>query len=140
MNLYQLTIAVMAIAVAQALTILLTIGREREIKKMRELITEQRIYIAEMRAWINGRMQSAQSRIKPDRGPVREPKAEDKKAQSPELKPKELTDSIQPRTTNETEEDATKRLNKATSWLNEDADKAREIVAVFQRAPRDKIG
>jgi len=140
MNLYQLTIAVMAIAVAQALTILLTIGREREIKKMRELITEQRIYIAEMRAWINGRMQSAQPRIKPDRGSVREPKAEDKKGQSPELKPKELTDGIQPRTTNETEEDATKRLNKATSWLNEDADKAREIVAVFQRAPRDKIG
>src|SRR5450759_4243180 len=67
----NLVIAVIAIAVVQALTILLTIGREREIKRLRELVAEQRILIVEIRAWLTGRMQSAETRrIKPDREPI----------------------------------------------------------------------
>jgi hypothetical protein len=56
-----LVIAVIAIAVAQALTILLTIGREREIKRLRGLVAEQRILIVEMRAWLTGRMHSTKT-------------------------------------------------------------------------------
>ena len=38
-----LVIAVIAIAVAQALIVLLTIGRDREIKQLRERIAKQQI-------------------------------------------------------------------------------------------------
>jgi hypothetical protein len=170
MSPFQLTIAVVALAFAQALTILLTIGREREIKQLRELITEQRILIAQMRAWMSGRMQSAQPRrIKADREPMRESKAppvksptevetredttkglttakptqepiaENKKAQKPEIKLKDLHDTVKPRTPeDETKEDATKRLTKVTDWLKDDAAKAREIVAARHGKPPDQ--
>jgi hypothetical protein len=169
MSPFQLTIAVVALAFAQALTILLTIGREREIKQLRELITEQRILIAQMRAWMSGRMQSAQPRrIKADREPMRESKAPpvkppnqvetredttkglttakptqepiaEKKAQKPEIKLKDLHDTVKPRTPeDETKEDATKRLTKVTDWLKEDVAKAREIVAARHGKPPDQ--
>ena len=134
MNLYYLTIAVMVLAVAQVLTIFLTIGRDREIKQLRELIIEQRIHIAELRAWINGRMQSTQPRRikKPDPEPAPEPTA-----QAP---PKQPPTSMQ-RITNEpeAEEDASKRMTKVIRWFKEDVDKAREIVAARQGKPLDKI-
>ena len=68
----NLTIAVIAIAVAQALTILLTIGRDREIKKLRELVTQQRLFISEIKGWLlRERIELAQPRrIKPDRRPI----------------------------------------------------------------------
>jgi hypothetical protein len=169
MNPFQLTIAVVALAFAQALTILLTIGREREIKQLRELITEQRTLIAQMRAWMSGRMQSAQPRrMKADREPMRESKAPpvkpptqvetredttkglttakptqepiaEKKAQKPEIKLKDLHDTVKPRTPeDETKEDATKRLTKVTDWLKDDAAKAREIVAARHGKPPDQ--
>jgi uncharacterized coiled-coil protein SlyX len=169
MSPFQLTIAVVALAFAQALTILLTIGREREIKQLRELITEQRMLIAQMRAWMSGRMQSAQPRrIKADREPMRESKAPpvkpptqvetredttkglttakptqepiaEKKAQKPEIKLKDLHDTVKPRTPeDETKEDATKRLTKVTDWLKEDVAKAREIVAARHGKPPDQ--
>jgi hypothetical protein len=169
MNPFQLTIAVVALAFAQALTILLTIGREREIKQLRELITEQRTLIAQMRAWMSGRMQSAQPRrMKADREPMRESKAPpvkpptqvetredttkglttakptqepiaEKKAQKPEIKLKDLHDTVKPRTPeDETKEDATKRLTKVTDWLKEDVAKAREIVAARHGKPPDQ--
>ena len=59
----NLTIAVIAIAVAQALTILLTIGRDREIKKLRELVTQQRLCISEIKGWLlRDRIEPAQPR------------------------------------------------------------------------------
>ena len=107
-----LVIAVIAIAVAQALTILLTIGREREIKRLRGLVAEQRILIVEMRAWLTGRMQSTQPRrIKPDREPI----ADDMRVPEPAMTPKDLPDTIRPRAT----EDELKRATKAIDWLNE---------------------
>ena len=80
----NLTIAVIAIAVAQALTILLTIGRDREIKKLRELVTQQRLFISEIKGWLlRERIELAQPRrMKPDRNPTRE---------APEIKVPEIT-------------------------------------------------
>ena len=131
MNLDYLTIAVIVLAVAQVLTILLTIGRDREIKQLRELVTEQRIHIAELKAWISGRMQGAQPRRikKPDREPI------------PELTVQEAPKEQRQQPTNEpeTEEDASRRMTKVIRWFKEDADKAREIVAARQAKPLDKI-
>jgi hypothetical protein len=135
MNLYYLTIAVMVLAVAQVLTIFLTIGRDREIKQLRELITEQRIHIAELRAWISGRMQSAQSRRikKPDREPAPEPTMHEPAKQPPPI------NTQQPTNETETEEDASKRMTKVIRWFKEDVDKAREVVAARQGKSMDKI-
>ena len=104
MNLYYLTIAVIVLAVAQVLTILLIIVRDREIKQVRELITEERIHIAELRAWISGRMQSGQPRRikKADREPIPEPMVKGP--------PKEAPGNTQQATPEpETEEDASKQ-------------------------------
>jgi hypothetical protein len=140
----NLTIAVIAIAVAQALTILLTIGREREIKKLRELVTQQRIFISEIKGWLTReRIELAQPRrIKPDREPIREPMADEIKVReikAPEIKvpesaitPKDLSDTIRPSPT----EDELKRATKAFKWFKEDANEPREIVAGLKgRAP-----
>jgi hypothetical protein len=112
-----LVIAVIAIAVAQALTILLTIGREREIKRLRGLVAEQRILIVEIRAWLTGRMQSAQPRrIKPDREPIadmRVPEPAMTRVPEPAITPKDLPDTIR------TTEEETARVMKAVNWLNE---------------------
>jgi hypothetical protein len=134
MNLYYLTVAVVVLAIAQVLTLLLTVGRDREIKQLRELVTEQRIHIAELRAWISGRMQGAQPRRikKLGRGPAPEPTVQGR--------PEELrADTQQPANEPETEEDASRRMTKVIRWFKEDADKAREIVAARQGKPLDKI-
>ena len=82
----NLAIAVIAIAIAQALTILLIIGREREIKKLRELVTQQWIFISEIKGWLmRERIEPAQPRrMKSDR----EPMADEIKA--PEIKIPEI--------------------------------------------------
>jgi hypothetical protein len=118
---------------------------------------------------MSGRMQSPQPRrIKADREPMRESKAPpvkpptqvetredttkglttakptqepiaEKKAQKPEIKLKDLHDTVKPRTPeDETKEDATKRLTKVTDWLKEDVAKAREIVAARHGKPPDQ--
>src|SRR3569832_300657 len=134
MNLYYLTIAVIVLALAQVLTILLIIVRDREIKQVRELITEERIHIAELRAWISGRMQSGQSRRikKPDREPVPEPRLKE-----PPKRPPGHTQQATPEA--ETEEEASKRMTKVIRWFKEDVDKAREVVAARQGKPPEKM-
>jgi hypothetical protein len=126
----NLTIAVIVIAVAQALTILLAIALEREIKRLRELVTEyRRIQIAEIKARLAKRIQSAQPRrIKPDREPIREPIADHMRVPAPAITPKDLPDTIRPSTA----EDELKRATKAINWLKGDVDKARAIVAAQQ--------
>ena len=188
----NLTIAVIAIAVAQALTILLTIGRDREIKKLRELVTQQRLFISEIKGWLlRERIELAQPRrIKPDRRPIADeirvsenktpeikipgikaseivpgnnaPEIKIPEIKAPEIVPennapeikmpevkvpeqpvtlKDLLATVQTDTPeDETKEDATKRLTKATNWLKEDVDKAREIVAVLHGKPPGWIG
>jgi hypothetical protein len=131
-----LAIAVIAIAVAQALTVLLTIGRERDIKELRELVDEQRVHIVELRAWLMGRMQSDQPRrIKPDREPI----ADDMRVREPAITPKDLPDTIRPRTT----EEETARVMKAINWLNEvqrakpDGDQPMSDVPALATTPKD---
>jgi hypothetical protein len=121
----NLVIAVIAIAVAQALTILLSIGREREIRKLRELVNEQRLHIVKLSAWLAGRNAAQPPRIKSEREPIpepiREPIANNMKAPEPAITPKDLPETIQPRTT---EADAAQAM-KALNW-------SREIVAGLQ--------
>ncbi|HEV3447148.1 MAG TPA: hypothetical protein VG099_21085, partial [Gemmataceae bacterium] len=77
-------IAVFLIAVAQALTILLTIRRERDIKELAGLVDKQRLHIVELTAWLAGR-NAAQPprRSKSEREPVSDPTAGSAKATEP---------------------------------------------------------
>jgi ribosomal protein L29 len=120
MNNLELTVTVIAIAVAQALTILLTIGRERDIKELRELVNElrehvdeQRLRIVELRAWLAGRNAVQPSRITSERESIASIKA-------PELMitPKDIPETIHPRPI----EDEAAQAIKAHDW-------SREIVA-----------
>ena len=124
----NLVIAVIAIAVAQALIVLLTIGRDREIKQLRERIAKQRMLIVELRAWVAEIMQrSQQRRITPDREPIREPMepvrrepipksiADEIKVSEPVVTPKDLPETVQPRTTDEEPAPAMNTNN----WLKE---------------------
>ena len=92
-----LEIAVIGIAVAQALTILLTIRRERDVKELRELVDEQRLHIVQLRAWLAGRNSVQRSLIKSEREPVGEPTADIIKGLEPAIAPKDLSELIQPR-------------------------------------------
>jgi hypothetical protein len=123
-----LTIAVIAIAVAQALTVLFTIGREREIARLRDLVTQQRIIISEIRGWLmRDRIEPRRIKSEPIRGPRREPIANDMKEPEPATTPKDLHE--RPRLT----EDEIKEMV--------GVDKAREIVAVLHgKPPPEKIG
>ena len=92
----NLTIAVIAIAVAQVLTILLIIGLEREIKKLRKLVTQQQIFISEIRGWLmRERIELAQPRrMKPDREPIADeikvPESKAPEIKIPEIKAPEI--------------------------------------------------
>jgi hypothetical protein len=92
-------IAVLLVAAAQALTILLTVRRERDIKELRELFHAQRLHIVELRAWIVGRNTALPGRIKSDREPISEPIANNIKAPEPAIAPKDVPETIQLRTT-----------------------------------------
>ena len=127
----NIVIAVIAIAVAQALTILLSIGRDREIKKLRELVNEQRLHIVKLSAGLAGR-NAAQPRTKSEREPIREPIANDIKAPEPAITRSDTPDTMRLSTI----EDGLKRAANAISWRK--VEKAREIVAAHHTP--EKIG
>jgi len=105
----NLVIAFIAIAVTQALQLLLTIVREREIKRLRKLVAEQSIFI---KGWLMAeRAHSSQPGIIADR----EPTADDTRVPEPAITPKDLPDTIPPRTI---EEEAA-RVVQVIDWLNE---------------------
>jgi len=107
-----LEICVIGIAVAQALTILLTIRRERDVSELRELVDEQRLRIAELKAWLAGR-DAAQPRLpKPEGEPVREPIANNTRVSGQPIEPKEAG---QPRAT----EDEAAQAMKVINWQRE---------------------
>jgi hypothetical protein len=56
-----LEVAIFGLAIAQMLTIILTIRRERDVRDLREIVEEQRLRLAELRAWLAGR-NASQSR------------------------------------------------------------------------------
>lgn len=111
----NIVIAVIAIAVAQALTILLSIGRDREIKKLRELVNEQRLHIVKLSAWLAGQNAAQAPRIRYERESI----ADNLNAAEPAIVPKDLPETIQPRTTEAAQ------AKKALNW-------SREIVAGLQ--------
>jgi len=161
----NLVIAFIAIAVTQATQLLLTVVREREIKRLRKVVAEQNMFI---KGWLMAdRVRSGQAGI------ISEPIADDTRVPDPTTTPKDLSDT-----------DETARVMKVITWLNEaqspqpqpmkpdgdqpmadipapaitpnlhdrprlteheikelvGADKAREIVAVLHATPRQKMG
>jgi hypothetical protein len=100
----NLVIAFIAVAVAQALQMLLTIVREREVKRLRKLVAEQSRLMAES-------VHGGQPRITADR----EPTADDTRVPEPAITPKDLPDTMPPRTI---EEEAS-RVVRVINWLNE---------------------
>jgi hypothetical protein len=139
MNNLELAAAVIAIAVAQLLTILLTIGRERDIKKLRnhvnelsELVDKQGVRIVELKAWLAGRYAAQPSRIRSEREPIREPTDNNIKAPEPAITRNDTRDT----TRLSTIEDGLKRAANAISWGKDK--QAREIVAAHHTP--EKIG
>jgi hypothetical protein len=105
-------IVVLLIAVAQGLTVLLTIRRERDIKELGKLVEEQRLRVVELTTWL-ARRNAARPRLKE---PVREPESGTtaNSASEPVTTPKDLSDS--PSTT----ESELERTRNVINWLIED--------------------
>ncbi len=101
-----LEFAVFGLAVAQALTILLTIRRERDIDDLRELVDQQRLRLVELTAWLAGRNSAQPRQITSERDPAA------KKAAEPEGKPNELPETMQQRMP----EDEAARAERALNW------------------------
>ena len=57
-------IVVFFIAVAQALTIVLTIRREKDVKELREFVDRQRLHNVKLTAWLAGNKSAARQRPK----------------------------------------------------------------------------
>src|SRR6476646_11300026 len=92
-------IAVCLVAAAQALTMLLTLRRERDIKELRGLFEEQRLHIIELRAWLAGRNAAQLPRLRFDREPAGELTANNIKAPEPATAPKDVPETMQVRGT-----------------------------------------
>lgn len=91
-------IVVFLIAIAQALTILLTIRREQEIKELERLVEDQRLQVVELKAWLGGR-NAAQPRLTNlEREPTSEPIANNAKGSKPETTPRGLAEPLPPHT------------------------------------------
>ncbi len=104
-----LEFAVFGLAVAQALTILLTIRRERDIDDLRELVDQQRLRIVELTAWLAGRSSVQPRQITSERDPMA------RKVSDSELKPSDLPESKQ----QATPEDEAARAEKTLNWQRE---------------------
>jgi hypothetical protein len=127
--------AVIAIAVAQILTIILTIGRERDIRELRKVVNElseivdrHEVKFVQLKAWLAGRNAAQPSRIKSERDPI----ANNIKAPEPATIRNDTPDSRQLSTI----EDGLKRAANALSGRKDE--KAREIVAAHHTP--QKIG
>jgi len=105
-----LEFAVFGLAVVQALMILLTLRRERDIEELREIVDQQRIRLVELTAWLAGRNSSQPRRIRSEREPMA-----DTKVAEPEASSKDSPETVQPRTT----EDEAVRAAKTLSWQRE---------------------
>lgn len=116
-----LEVAIFGLAIAQVLTILLTFRRERDVKDLRELVDEQRLHLAELRAWLAGRNALQTRRIASERDP--EPKANAK-----------ASESGMPQETGQpsTSEDDVARATKTLEWQ-------REVAANLRSAIRAEI-
>jgi hypothetical protein len=92
MDIQAFDIAVVLIAVAQALVVLLTWRRERDVKRLRERIDQQQLLLNEIRAWLKRDVIAKTRQDKPEREPVRGPTAN--KAPEPTITLKDLPDAV----------------------------------------------
>lgn len=106
-----LELAVIGLAVVQALTILLTVRRERDIADLRELVDQQRLRLVELTAWLAGRNSLQPRQLR---------------APEPEAKPQDTPEAVQPRTS-----DDEARAAKALAWQ-------REIAARLQSSLKEE--
>ena len=106
-------IAVFLSAIAQALTILLTFRRERDIKKLRSLIDEQGLQIVELKAQLARRntRQSPPARSERERASLRQ-KLNKAVPPEPTVTHKDLPD------TRRTTENELERTTNVINWLN----------------------
>jgi hypothetical protein len=105
-----LEFAVFGLAVVQALMIILTLRRERDVEELRELVDQQRLRLVELTAWLAGRNSFPPRRIRSEREPVA-----DAKMGEPEPGPKDSPETVQPRIT----ADEAARAAKTLSWQRE---------------------
>jgi len=113
-----LEVAVFGLAIAQALTIILTIRRERDVKDLRELVEDQRLRLVELRAWLAGRNALQTRRIASRPETSAEPTATTAK---PPASGMPAQDDDQPRVT----EGAAARAAKTLQWEREVASRLR---------------
>lgn len=106
-------IVVSLIAIAQALTIVLTIRRERDVKELRRLVDEQRLQIAELKASLARRNADRPRPPKTQREPT-SLRAALKSAVPPEpaITPKDFPDNPS------TIENKLERTTNVIDWLN----------------------
>jgi hypothetical protein len=97
-------IVVFLIAIAQALTILLTIRQERHIKELGRLVDAQRLQIVELKAW-SARRNTAQPRFAKSE---REPTSLRTALSQPAITPQGLPNT----------EDELERTTNVINWLN----------------------
>ena len=103
---------VILIAIAQALTILLTFRRERDIRELRSLVDEQGLRIVELKVLLRRNTRPSRP-AKSEREPT-SLRAKLKRAKPPELAitPKDLPD------TQTTTENELERTTNVINWLN----------------------
>jgi hypothetical protein len=119
-----LEVAVLGMALAQVLMIILTIRRERDVNELRELVEEQRLRVAELRAWLAGRNASQSSRISSEGKPDPEWIANVKVSESG----MPLQETKQPRFP----EDDPARAAKAQEWKHEVAARLQSGIKALQ--------
>jgi hypothetical protein len=89
------TIAIVLLAIAQALTIVLTLRREGDIRELGKLADEQRLQIAQLAAWLAGRNAAPPRRAKSGHGPASEPKTKTTDLSEPTTAPKDPAETEQ---------------------------------------------
>lgn len=120
--LIALEVAVFGFAIAQVLMIVLTVRRERDVRDLRALVEEQRLRLAEMRAWVAGRNASQPRQIAFEGKSDIEP-TDNVNASESEMPSREIRSS---------KGDAA-RAEKALEWQHEVADRLKSAVKVQQK-------
>jgi len=107
------TIAIVLLAIAQALTIVLTLRREGDIRELGKIADEQRLQIAQLAAWLAGRSAGAPRRAKSEPGPASEPIARTTNLPEPATTPEDPAQTVQTR-----EDEATQAIE-IINWQRE---------------------
>jgi hypothetical protein len=130
-----LEIAVFGLAIAQMLTILLTVRRERDVKELRELVEDQRLRLVELRAWLAGRSASQSRRTASESERDPEPTADVKASESgmPPQETRAPEDNLaRSAKALEWQHEVAGRLQEGFKWFKDDPNEPREIVDARQ--------